>query len=110
MTTVIEPGKVLLLGAGGAATNIISTHYGIQQTDGFAEIHTCFADTSLSNVRDKIGTKIKEEDVFIIEGSEDGGGKLKRLNYESIQQSIKPLLLKFKPEDLNILVFSASGG
>lgn len=109
MTTVIEPGKVLLLGAGGAATNIISTHYGIQQSEGFAEIHTCFADTSLSNVRDKIGTKIKEEDVYIIEGG-DGSGKLRQYNSSEITKNIKPILHKFKPEDFNILVFSASGG
>lgn len=108
-TNVTELGSVLLLGAGGAATNVISTHYGISAAPGFANIKTRFADTSLSNIRDKVGSQIKEDDIYIVDGV-DGSGKARSMNGSEIMKNIKPILHKFKPEDFNILVFSASGG
>lgn len=100
---------IRIYATGGTGINIGSAFYNVVKSDGFAEIKTCFVDTSLSNIRDKVGKVIDEDDVFLLEGV-DGSGKLRKSNAQELVKIVKPVLHKFKPEDLNIVVFSASGG
>lgn len=102
-------GTIRIYACGGAGINQSKPFLTTGDLPGFAKISTCFIDTSLSNISQGVKVDVKEEDIFILEGR-DGSGKLRSENYEEIAKNIKPILHKFKPEDLNIVVSSASGG
>ena len=93
--------------AGGAATNIAARFNKMrdQTSPGFAKISTRFIDTSRSN----IDTSIPDSDVYLFEGM-DGSGKLRRSNYATISERSKEILHRFKPQDTNVVIHSASGG
>lgn len=98
-------GNVRLYSAGGAGVNIGAQFVNRPEQDGYATIHPAFIDTSRSNLKDNISDK----DVYILENV-DGAGKIRKEHAGEIQNVIKNVLLKFKPMDFNIVVFSASGG
>lgn len=102
-------GKVRLYLAGGMAANVGFPFYKAPQVTGFADIQACFIDTSLSNIRDKVGKDIKDEDIFVLDDV-DGSGKLRSSNAGKIQENIKSIIHKYPPEDVNIVLFSLSGG
>lgn len=100
-------GKVRLYCCGGAGTNIgsmLELHRNTKET-GFAEVEITYIDTSRSNMKEEINSA----NCFILEGL-DGSGKIRAENYEPISESIKAILHKFKPADLNIVISSGSGG
>lgn len=105
----MSKATIRLYALGGAGVNSAINFYGAKATKGFAEIKTCFVDTSVSNMRDMIGTTISDEDVYLLDGV-DGSGKQRSANYQEFLTHVKPILHKFKPEDFNIVVSSASGG
>lgn len=102
-------GKVRLYLAGGMAANVGFPFYKVSQSTGFADINACFIDTSLSNIRDKVGKEIKDEDIFVLDDV-DGSGKLRSSNAGKIQENIKSIIHKYPPEDVNVVLFSLSGG
>lgn len=65
----------------------------------------CYIDTSVSNLRDGL----LPDRTYAIEGL-DGSGKLRAQNHKIVSRHITPILTKFTPGDLNIVLFSASGG
>ena len=101
-------GTIKLYLCGGASCNIGKQIYDIKAADGFANIESCFIDTSLSNLLDT-NSKIQEKDTYILEGV-DGSGKWRKENAEDIKNNIKAILHKFTPTDMNIVMFSLSGG
>lgn len=98
-------GQVRIYGSGGCGVNIASHFINRPEQAGFATVHPCFVDTSRSNLK----PEIREEDCYILQDV-DGSGKVRRENAEGIGNVIKQVLLKHKPMDLNLVVFSASGG
>lgn len=102
-------GKVRLYLAGGMAANVGFPLYKAPTPAGYADVNACFIDTSLSNIRDKVGKDIKDEDIFILDDV-DGSGKLRSSNAGKIQENIKSIIHKYPPEDVNIVLFSLSGG
>lgn len=105
-----EQGKVALYCAGGTGANI-----GTQFVDlaamaqkGFASLVPYFLDTSRSN----LAPGIAADSVYIVKGASerDGSGMKRNENYESIRESVKDMLLKHKPLDMNVVVFSLAGG
>lgn len=100
-----SPARIRIYAAGGTGVNVASTYNGGVQSVGTALLLTSYIDTSLSNMRPSFAP----EDIFHIEDL-DGSGKQRDLNVEAIKKYIKPILLQMRPEDLNIVVFSASGG
>lgn len=103
-------GTIRVYGCGGAGFNLISPFYGEEaKTEGFADLKCCFIDTSLSNIALNNKVKVKEEDVYILEGV-DGSGKKRDTNYHSLADNAKHILRKFQPAEMNIVVSSASGG
>jgi hypothetical protein len=98
-------GKVRIYACGGCGTNISKQFYELPVTAGVSNIDVCFLDTSRSN----FDSTIKEKDTFIIDGI-DGSGKIRSENYEAINNVIKQIPSQFAPGDLNLVVFSGSGG
>nr|DAR94068.1 MAG TPA: tubulin [Caudoviricetes sp.]DAY32658.1 MAG TPA: tubulin [Caudoviricetes sp.] len=103
----MSKGQIRFYGASGCGINLSLKYAQHKSTEGFADIHTCFIDTSLSNLP-KDGS-VKEDQIFIFEGI-DGSGKLRSTNYHEISKNIKAMVLKFPPMDVNLVAFSASGG
>lgn len=100
-------GQIRLYCCGGAAVNNGAHFYKAEPTEGFADISACFIDTSLSNILGKNG--ISEDDVYLL-SDVDGSGKLRASNYQEATKSVKSILHKFKPAEMNLVMFSASGG
>lgn len=107
-------GRLLLFGCGGTGINIVR---GFEPTrneshPGAAVITPVYVDTSRSN----IPSSLSDEHCYVIErrsdtGAEiDGGGKVRSLNGDELVDQVKPLLNRFEPQDLNVVVFSTSGG
>ncbi len=99
--------KMVIYAAGGAALNIASSmaKYANSKEYGFAEIDTYFIDTSSSNIHDDI----PEDKCYIVEGL-DGSGKVRKSNYTVLSECSKEILHQFKPDDINVVVHSTSGG
>lgn len=97
---------VTIYGCGGAGVEILSK---IMVTDlsDFAIVHDAYVDGSRSNT-----DRVRPTDAnkwYFLEGV-DGAGKIRASNHEVTDRSISDILNKLKPSDLNILIFSASGG
>lgn len=94
---------------GGAATNIGKTFHNPGKTmPGFAQIKTCFIDTSGSNkppVGDAAFYHIKGYDE-----STDGSGKDRSVNLQAAVTAMPDILHTHPPGDYNIVFHSSSGG
>lgn len=101
-------GRLRLYGCGGAGVNIVSyfdrADVELSASIG-AEIHATYIDTSRSNIK----AQINEEHVSILDNV-DGSGKIRSENANLIAENIRQILLKHKPMDMNVVVFSAAGG
>mgnify|MGYP005850219109 CR=1 FL=1 len=98
-------GTIRIYGAGGAGINIASQFQTRPEQTGYASPQPVYIDTSSSNIKNHIDKK----DLYLLEAT-DGSGKIRKENANEIQNVIKNVLLEMKPLDLNVVVFSASGG
>jgi hypothetical protein len=106
-STALEQGIIRAYFCGGCGINIGSHFLNRKSETGYAAIQKTFVDTSKANLF-KAG--ITDESSVMLLPATDGSGKIRAENATEISDSIKPLLLKHKPEDFNVVVFSASGG
>lgn len=100
-----ELGTLRVYGAGGAGINIASYFNNASEEPNCARVAPAYIDASRSNLK----PDFKEEDIFIL-NNVDGSGKVRKENHEEISNVIKQILLQIEPGDLNVVVFSASGG
>lgn len=98
--------KLRVYGCGGAGVNLVSHYFGKETVSGMAELAPALIDTSRSNL---MGRKIDEDATYLVDGL-DGSGKIRSENYEEINKTIKQILVQIVPGDLNVVVFSTSGG
>lgn len=99
-------GKVTLYCCGGGGTNI-GGHFANSEkgSPSAADITTAFFDTSRSNMN----SHISEDQCYFLKGA-DGSGKQRSANYQEILEAVPEFVSKHKPGDVNIVVFTASGG
>lgn len=97
---------VTVYGCGGTGIELLTK---VLKTDlsSFAQVRQAFVDGSRSNVSQE--RRIEEDKWYFLEGV-DGAGKIRKSNYEVTDRSISDILFKLKPSDLNLVIFSASGG
>jgi len=97
---------VRIYSCGGAGTNIVAnTNLNALTRSNNVEIFPAYIDTSRSNLPSSVETNT----VYLFKDL-DGSGKIRRENYQVINQHIREILLQHKPGDFNIVVSSASGG
>lgn len=98
---------VNIYGAGGAGINVVSRFINATPEEGMPDIFPIALDASDSNIRSE--GKFPASSVFLIPDT-DGSGKHRRENYEVMTNYIPKVMLKFKPAEYNIVVFSGGGG
>jgi len=100
-------GTLRLYGAGGAGTNIIGSWYEMdgRNAPGTALCKIAFADTSRSN----LPAEVDDSKVFLL-ADKDGSGGVRRENHVDIGRNVPALLQQHPPGDVNVVVFSSSGG
>lgn len=97
---------------GGTGMNLgkVYAKFSNQERPGFATINTIFIDTSDSNLDERVPS----DKFFRIEGVDerevDGSGKKRDTNYDAIEAAINPILNRFPPADINVLMNSTGGG
>jgi hypothetical protein len=100
-------GKLRIYGCGGAGINLSSRYENSTIEPGVAQTAPVYVDTSRSNL---VKANVDQSaNSYILDGM-DGSGKVRRENYAEISKSVKQLLQKYPTQDLNVVVFSASGG
>lgn len=102
-----QKGSLRLFCCGGFGINN-GTHFerAVGQTEhGYAETFPVYIDTSMSNLK----SDVNPEHVFLLEDV-DGSGKVRKENHVQIAKTVKAILLEHGPKDVNVVIFSASGG
>lgn len=91
---------------GGAGINQGKYFLGLPPAEiGYADLAVTLVDTSASNLS---GLNIDEDAIYRL--PVDGSGKVRKENHGDIANTVKDVLVKHKPTQLNIVVYSASGG
>lgn len=98
-------GTVNLYGCGGGGINIVKQLQTDETVEGMAITQTIFFDTSDSNLNGVVNLA----NVHLVPDL-DGGGKVRRDNSKEIEAEVPNLLKLHPPKDLNVVVFTASGG
>lgn len=105
-------GTLRIYACGGTGINIASRIESNGDCGVYANVAQAYIDTSRTN----LNSSIKEEDVFIVPRLDsqlhrsEGSGKNRGANEEAIADAVDAILSKFPPTELNVLVFSGSGG
>ena len=98
---------------GGAGINVAKNFesHRNRREEGFSSLDIVYIDASSSNVA-SINTD--KDNVYLLEDTygnvKEGGGKKRRLNYEDISARASEILLKYKPEKINVVIHSFHGG
>lgn len=98
--------QIRIFGCGGAGINLAAHFIGKGREDGCAELLPALVDTSESNLR---GRKLNDAALYLVQGL-DGSGKIRAENHAEIARNVKQILMQIEPLDLNVVIFSASGG
>lgn len=98
---------------GGAGINLakhFEEYRGIEEK-GFSTLDICYLDSSTSNINK---VKTTPENYYILEDTngnvKEGSGKKRKLNYADTSLRASEILQKFKPERINVVIHSFSGG
>lgn len=96
---------VTIYGCGGTGISLLKR---LLRTDldGLAEVNEGYVDGSRSNT-DEAG--LDKDHWYFLDGV-DGAGKIRASNYNVTDRSISDILLRIKPSELNLIIFSGSGG
>lgn len=92
---------------GGTGINLLRSHRGdivLKQDDGSAEELYTYIDTSFANLHNVVA-----RETFTLKGL-DGSGSDRPKNAAAIKAVMPQILLQHPPGDLNVFIFSASGG
>lgn len=109
MSSIHKKGVLNVYGCGGAGINIarhVASRAQEFNSEAFAKREVYYLDTSVSNLN---GLSPKDPNVYVYEDA-DGAGKNRRHVANIIMENVNPVLLKFKPAEINIVISSNSGG
>lgn len=99
--------KMTIYACGGTGCNIASSlvRFIGKSSEGFANLEAYFIDTSRSNIT----PSIPASNVYLVKGT-DGSGGLRTENHIDIDKAIDPIMSRFQPGDISIVIHSLSGG
>ncbi len=97
-------GKIRIYACGGGGVNIGKEYLESGHSADIADIEVCFIDTSDSNLEDRLIDKTWLFDNL------DGSGAIRQSNVDAIQKAVPDILRKFPAGEMNIVIFTLSGG
>lgn len=97
-------GTVRVFACGGGGINLGKEYLQDGHSADVANFQIAFIDTSDSNLDDRL-----VDNCWLFKDL-DGSGKIRNSNDQVIAKAIPDILRKFAPGDLNIVIFTASGG
>lgn len=97
-----------IYGCGGAGVNLVSHYFGKETEANMAEFKPALIDTSKSNLLGK-DKQIDPDSTYLVPDL-DGSGKIRRENYDEISKVVKQIMVSLPPGDMNVVVYSGSGG
>lgn len=97
-------GQIHIYACGGGGINIGKEYHADGHSGDIADFKVTYIDTSDSNMEDRMMTNAWLFDDL------DGSGKIRESNASEIAKVVPDILNKFTPGDLNVVVFTASGG
>lgn len=98
-------GRMRVYCCGGAGVNQGKVLLTQPDAEGFASLDVAMVDTSRSNML----SGVPDEVVYILPNV-DGSGKKRSENHQEIANTVKDVLVKQKPTDFNVVIFSTAGG
>lgn len=106
MSTQVPRGRIALFGVGGAGCNLAYRYHEVagKESAGVAIVEPYYLDSSFANAKPGM-----EERMYVLEEKE-GSGKIRTENRVELSRAVAPVLQKFHPGDLNIVIASGSGG
>lgn len=105
----MSKGTMNVFGCGGTGINIarhIASREAEFSSEAYAKRNVYFLDTSMSNLA---GMSPQDPNVYVYEDV-DGAGKNRRHVAATVMENVNPVLLKFRPAEINIVISSNSGG
>ena len=99
--------SVNLYGCGGAGVGLVRNFLKLDKEDQMPDLRILALDTSDANLRTRSG--FNDDDIYLIPGV-DGSGKYRVKNFDPIGEHVPSIMLKMKPADYNIVVYSTGGG
>lgn len=98
-------GRMRVYCCGGAGVNQGKVLMAQPDVEGFATLDVALVDTSRSNML----SGVPDDCVYILPNV-DGSGKKRSENHLEIANTVKDVLVKQKPTDFNVVIFSTAGG
>lgn len=106
---------IRLYGCGGCGINLAKPYlfgHASEELDNeklYADIEVTLLDTSYANINTNNSDLVDRHFAIINDGTE-GSGSLRSENLQAIRANIKDILNTHEPADMNIIVYSTSGG
>ncbi len=97
-------GTIRIFACGGGGINLGRDYLTPGHSADIANFQVAFIDTSDSNLTDGL-----ENNTWLFKDL-DGSGKIRNSNDKTIAKAVPDILRKFQPADMNIVIFTASGG
>jgi hypothetical protein len=99
---------IKIYACGGAGINVANHFEAFRGSTekGFSQLDITYIDSSASNVG-RLSTS--KDNIYLLDNT-NGSGKKRALNYDEISVRAQEILLKYKPEEINIVLHSFSGG
>lgn len=99
--------SIMFYACGGTGINLLRSHREdlvLNVAEQNANEHFAYIDTSFANLHN-----VSAKDTFTLKGL-DGSGSNRPKNAEAIMGVLPQILLAHEPKDMNVVLFSASGG
>lgn len=103
--TLKTQGRIMVYGCGGTGVKRAHSVATKETVDGHADVSVCYIDASFSDLPDSVSS----DDCYLLEGTE-GSGSERSTNPHIIKSIIKQIPNRFKPQDLNVVIFGGTGG
>lgn len=113
---MLTRNKLRIYGCGGCGINLAKPYLfghhdeALLDETRYADIQTTLIDTSYSNLGEVADKEVWKKDIVIVNDGTEGSGSLRSENLQAIRSHIKDILINHEPGDINVILYSTSGG
>lgn len=113
---MLTRNELRIYGCGGCGINLAKPYLfghhdeSLLDETRYADIKVSLIDTSYSNLSELMDKDTWKKDIAIVNDGTEGSGSLRSENLQAIRSHIKDILINHEPGDINIILYSTSGG